>query len=234
MILEIQGLTCGYGKLPVLREVKLSIEAGAVALIGPNGAGKTTLINAVAGLVKPWGGSVVFEGKDITGLATHLVARAGIALVPQERELFPGMSVADNLALGAAYIPRAQGQEKRLLEQVVHLFPILEERYRQIVGTMSGGQQRMVAIGRALMANPRLLILDEPSLGLQPSIVKEVFDRLTELKKDIAILVTEQNVKESLRSVDWGYVLENGVVVLEGSAADLAKDPHVEASYLGL
>jgi branched-chain amino acid transport system ATP-binding protein len=234
MILETKNLTCGYGKLPVLRDVSLSIGAESVALIGPNGAGKTTLINAVTGLVKPWGGSVLFDGRDLAGQATHQIARAGIALVPQERELFPGMSVADNLALGAAYIPRAQGQEERLLDQVIRLFPILKERYRQIVGTMSGGQQRMVAIARALMANPKLLILDEPSLGLQPSIVSEVFDRLSELKKDVAILVTEQNVKESLRSVDRGYVLENGVVVLEGAAADLAKDPHVEASYLGL
>lgn len=234
MILEIKNLTCGYGKLPVLRDVNLSLGAESVALIGPNGAGKTTLINAVTGLVKPWGGSVLFDGRDLAGQATHQIARAGIALVPQERELFPGMTVADNLALGAAYIPRAQGQEERLLDQVIRLFPILKERYRQIVGTMSGGQQRMVAIARALMANPKLLILDEPSLGLQPSIVSEVFDRLSELKKDVAILVTEQNVKESLRSVDRGYVLENGVLVLEGSAADLAKDPHVEASYLGL
>ena len=234
MILEIKNLTCGYGKLPVLRDVNLHIGAESVALIGPNGAGKTTLINAVTGLVRLWGGSAFFDGKDISGLATHQIARAGIALVPQERELFPGMSVADNLALGAAYFPRAQGQEERLLEQVIRLFPILKERYRQIVGTMSGGQQRMVAIARALMANPKLLILDEPSLGLQPSIVAEVFDRLSELKKDVAILVTEQNVKESLRSVDRGYVLENGVVVLEGAASDLAKDPHVEASYLGL
>ncbi len=234
MILEIKGLTCGYGKLPVLRDVNIHIGSESVALIGPNGAGKTTLINAVTGLVRPWGGSIVFDGKDVSGLATHQIARAGIALVPQERELFPGMSVADNLALGAAYIPRAQGQEERLLDQVIRLFPILSERYRQIVGTMSGGQQRMVAIARALMANPKLLILDEPFLGLQPSIVSEVFDRLSELKKDVAILVTEQNVKESLRSVDRGYVLENGVVVLEGAAADLAKDPHVEASYLGL
>lgn len=234
MILEIQGLTCGYGKLPVLRDVSLSIGAESVALIGPNGAGKTTLINAVTGLVKPWGGSIRFDGKDITGHATHQIARAGIALVPQERELFPGMTVADNLALGAAYIPRAQGHEDRLLEQCLRLFPILKERFRQIVGTMSGGQQRMVAIARALMANPKLLILDEPSVGLQPSIVSEVFDRLSELKKDVAILVTEQNVKESLRSADRGCVLENGAVVLEGAAADLAKDPHVEASYLGL
>ncbi len=234
MILETKNLTCGYGKLPVLRDVNIRIGAESVALIGPNGAGKTTLINAVTGLVKPWGGSVLFDGRDLAGQATHQIARAGIALVPQERELFPGMSVADNLALGAAYIPRAQGQEERLLDQVVRLFPILSERYRQIVGTMSGGQQRMVAIARALMANPKLLILDEPSLGLQPSIVSEVFDRLSELKKDVAILVTEQNVKESLRSVDRGYVLENGIVVLDGAAADLAKDPHVEASYLGL
>ena len=234
MILETKNLTCGYGKLPVLRDVNIHIGAESVALIGPNGAGKTTLINAITGLVRPWGGSVLFDGRDLAGQATHQIARAGIALVPQERELFPGMTVADNLALGAAYIPRAQGQEERLLDQVIRLFPILKERYRQIVGTMSGGQQRMVAIARALMANPKLLILDEPSLGLQPSIVSEVFDRLSELKKDVAILVTEQNVKESLRSADRGYVLENGVVVLEGAAADLARDPHVEASYLGL
>jgi len=234
MILEIRGLTCGYGKLPVLRDVSLSIDTESVALIGPNGAGKTTLINAVTGQVKPWSGSILFDGRELIGQATHMVARVGIALVPQERELFPGMSVADNLVLGAAYIPRAQGKQEQLLEQVVRLFPILKERYKQIVGTMSGGQQRMVAIGRALMANPKLLILDEPSLGLQPSIVAEVFDRLSELKKDVAILVTEQNVKESLRSVDRGYVLENGVVVLEGTASNLAKDPHVEASYLGL
>ena len=233
-ILEIEGLECGYGKLSVLRGVTLRIGKESVGLFGPNGAGKTTLINAVMGIVKVRGGSVRFEGRDLAGLKTHEAARAGIALVPQERELFPGMSVADNLELGAAYIPGAREAAARQLDLVFGLFPVLKERYRQIAGTMSGGQQRQVAIGRALMASPKLLILDEPSLGLQPSIVAEVFEKLSELKKSLSILVTEQNVRESLRSIDRGYVLENGSVVLEGAAEDLKENPHVMASYLGL
>ncbi|OHE62864.1 MAG: branched-chain amino acid ABC transporter ATP-binding protein [Treponema sp. GWB1_62_6] len=234
MILEVKKLETGYGKLGVLRAVDLSVGKESVGLFGPNGAGKTTLINAVMGMVEPWAGSIFFDGKEIGGSRTHLVARAGIALVPQERELFPGMSVADNLALGAAYVPRAKGIEKRQLDMVLQLFPILKERFSQLVGTMSGGQQRMVAIGRALMANPVLLILDEPSLGLQPSIVAEVFERLALLKKEFSILVTEQNVRESLKAIDRGYVLENGAVALEDTAEGLAKNPHVLSAYLGI
>lgn len=233
-MLKIENLEAGYGKMPVLREVSLTVGMESVGLFGPNGAGKTTLIGAIMGLVRTRGGSVEFEGRSLVGRKTHEIAREGIALVPQERELFPGMSVADNLELGAAYVPRAEGEKDRLLEQALGLFPILKERYRQLASTMSGGQQRQLAIARALMANPRLLILDEPSLGLQPSIVAEVFERLSELKKSIAILVTEQNVRESLRAVDRGLVLENGAIVLEGSAAELAHNPHVERSYLGL
>ncbi len=234
MILEIEGLETGYGKLRVLSCVSLSIGAESVGLFGPNGAGKTTLINTIMGMNRVWKGSLRFEGRDIGGLPTHEVARAGIALVPQERELFPLMSVADNLELGAAFIPHAVSRKEELLEQVLALFPILKERYRQLAGTMSGGQQRQVAIGRALMANPKLLILDEPSLGLQPSIVAEVFERLGQLKKTVSILVTEQNVRASLRAVDRGLVLENGAIVIEGTAAELARNPHVERSYLGI
>jgi len=234
MILDVKKLETGYGKLTVLRGIDLSVGKESVGLFGPNGAGKTTLINAIMGIVKPWSGSIEFEGTSIGGRATHEVARAGIALVPQERELFPGMSVADNLELGAAYVPRGKPVMARQLEMVLTLFPILKERYKQFVGTMSGGQQRMVAIGRALMANPALLILDEPSLGLQPSIVAEVFERLSILKKDIAILVTEQNVRESLKAIDRGYVIENGIVLLQDSAAGLAKNPHVVSAYLGI
>lgn len=234
MILDVKKLEAGYGKLRVLDGISLSVGKESVGLFGPNGAGKTTIINAIMGIVKPWGGSIEFEGTQIAGLATHLVARAGIALVPQERELFPGMSVADNLELGAAWVPRGKPNMARQLETVLELFPILKERLRQYVGTMSGGQQRMVAIGRALMANPALLILDEPSLGLQPSIVAEVFDRLALLKKDISILVTEQNVRESLKAIDRGYVIENGAVVLEDTAAGLAVNPHVVSAYLGI
>ena len=234
MILDVKKLEAGYGKLRVLDGISLSVGKESVGLFGPNGAGKTTIINAIMGIVKPWGGTIEFEGTRMEGMATHLVARAGIALVPQERELFPGMSVADNLELGAAWVPRGKPIMARQLETVLELFPILKERLRQYVGTMSGGQQRMVAIGRALMANPALLILDEPSLGLQPSIVAEVFDRLALLKKDISILVTEQNVRESLRAIDRGYVIENGAVVLEDTAAGLAVNPHVVSAYLGI
>ncbi|PKL09897.1 MAG: branched-chain amino acid ABC transporter ATP-binding protein [Spirochaetae bacterium HGW-Spirochaetae-7] len=233
-MLDIKKLETGYGRLQVLRGIDLSVGKESVGLFGPNGAGKTTIINAVMGIVKPWAGSIEFEGTAIGGKPTHFVARAGIALVPQERELFPGMSVADNLELGAAYVPRGKPIMAQQLEVVLTLFPILKERYKQLVGTMSGGQQRMVAIGRALMANPALLILDEPSLGLQPSIVAEVFDRLSILKKDIAILVTEQNVRESLKAIDRGYVIENGAVVLEDTAAGLANNPHVISAYLGI
>ncbi|HUW69517.1 MAG TPA: ABC transporter ATP-binding protein [bacterium] len=234
MILDIKKLETGYGRLQVLRGIDLSVGKESVGLFGPNGAGKTTLINAIMGIVKPWAGSIEFEGKSIGGHQTHMVARSGIALVPQERELFPGMSVADNLELGAAYVPRGKPIMAQQLEVVLTLFPILKERYKQYVGTMSGGQQRMVAIGRALMANPALLILDEPSLGLQPSIVAEVFDRLSILKKDIAILVTEQNVRESLKAIDRGYVIENGAVVLEDTAKGLSSNPHVVSAYLGI
>jgi branched-chain amino acid transport system ATP-binding protein len=233
-MLKIENLECGYGKLPVLRKVSIEIGSESVGLFGPNGAGKTTLIAAIMGMVKVKGGSITFNGADITGLKTHEVARAGIALVPQERELFPQMSVADNLELGAAYIPAAQGHEEEQLELVFKLFPVLKDRYRQLAGTMSGGQQRQVAIGRALMARPSLLILDEPSLGLQPSIVAEVFEKLGDLKKSISVLVTEQNVRESLRAIDRGYVLENGAIAIEDSAEGLKGNPHVISSYLGI
>ena len=233
-MLKVTSLECGYGKLPVLRGVALEIGSESVGLFGPNGAGKTTFINTIMGMVKPRSGSIEFDGLDLSRLKTHEIARAGIALVPQERELFPGMSVADNLELGAAYIPGAPGFVEKQRELVLALFPILTERYKQLAGTMSGGQQRMVAIGRALMANPKLLILDEPSLGLQPSIVEEVFEKLAQLKTSVSILVTEQNVHESLKAVDRGYVLENGSIVLEDTAEGLHHNPHVISSYLGL
>ncbi len=233
-MLAVSDLSCGYGRLPVLRNVSLTVGAESVGLFGPNGAGKTTLINALLGMVKPSAGRIEFDGRDLAGLRTHEIARSGIALVPQERELFPGMTVADNLALGAAYIPHARERAAEQLESVLALFPVLKERYRQRAGTMSGGQQRMVAIARALMASPKLLVLDEPSLGLQPSIVTEVFETLARLKASVSILVTEQNVRGSLAAVDRGYVLENGRLVLEDSAQGLLGNPHVIRSYLGI
>ena len=233
-MLKIQGLECGYGRMKVIDGVNLNVGAESVGLFGPNGAGKTTLICAIMGMHKPWAGSIELDGKRVEGTETHLMARMGVALVPQERELFPGMSVEDNLVLGAAYIPHAKVKTQDHLEKVFAMFPILKERRKQYAGTMSGGQQRMVAIARALMSDPKLLILDEPSLGLQPSIVAEVFEVLKELKKTVSILVTEQNVRESLRAIDRGYVLENGKIVIEDSAEGLRTNPYVLKSYLGL
>lgn len=233
-MLKIQGLECGYGRMKVLEGINFEVGAESVGLFGPNGAGKTTLISAVMGMIKPWKGSIELDGVRIEGVETFNIARMGVALVPQERELFPGMSVEDNLMLGAAYIPHAKDDIPNQLERVFELFPILKERRTQYAGTMSGGQQRMLAIGRALMSKPRLLILDEPSLGLQPSIVAEVFEVLKSLKSSISILVTEQNVRESLKAIDRGYVLENGRIVLEDSAEGLKTNPHVVKSYLGL
>jgi len=233
-MLKIQGLECGYGRMKVIGGVDLEVGAESVGLFGPNGAGKTTLIGAVMGMNKVWGGTIELDGKRVEGTDTYLMARMGVALVPQERELFPGMSVEDNLMLGAAYIPHAKDLATAQMEKVFSLFPILKERRKQFAGTMSGGQQRMVAIARALMSNPKLLILDEPSLGLQPSIVAEVFDVLRELKKTVSILVTEQNVRESLRAIDRGYVLENGKIVITDSAEGLRTNPYVLKSYLGI
>lgn len=233
-MLTIENLTSGYGKLTILRDLSMIIDKESVGLFGPNGAGKTTLINAVLGINPGWSGKITFHGEDITGLPTHEVAKRGIALVPQERELFPTLSVRENLELGASFIPHAKGVIPETLEEVYSLFPILKERDAQLAGTMSGGQQRMLAIGRALMAKPKLLILDEPSLGLQPSIVNELFTILQDMKSKVAVLVTEQNVRESLRAVDRGYVLENGDIAMEGPADKLANDPHVLEAYLGI
>jgi len=233
-MLKIQNLDCGYGRMKVIDGVDFEVAAESVGLFGPNGAGKSTLISAIMGMVKPWKGSIELDGRRIEGAETHAIARMGVALVPQEKELFPGMSVEDNLMLGAAYIPHAKDHIPDQMEQVFSLFPILKERRTQYAGTMSGGQQRMLAIGRALMSKPRLLILDEPSLGLQPSIVAEVFEVLKRLKSSVSILVTEQNVRESLRAIDRGYVLENGRIVLEDSAEGLKTNPYVIKSYLGL
>jgi branched-chain amino acid transport system ATP-binding protein len=235
MMLSVRGLNQHYGRIHVIHD--LSLEVGSresVGLFGPNGAGKTTLINAIMGLVKPSGGDITFEGRILTGLETHEIVRAGVALVPQERELFPYMSVLGNLEAGADYVPRTRGLAAQRLELVFSLFPVLQARRRQLAGTLSGGEQRMLAIGRALMSSPRFLILDEPSLGLQPSLVSELFGKLAEMRGEVSILLAEQNVRESLKAVDRGYVLENGRVAFEDSARGLAGNEHVVKAYLGV
>jgi branched-chain amino acid transport system ATP-binding protein len=233
-MLVAKDLNVFYGKLHILWDLSVEIGQESVGLFGPNGAGKTTLINTILGLVRPAGGDLLFDGESLSSLDTHERVRLGIGVVPQERELFPLMTVLENLRSGAANIPRARGKMQAQMELVLDLFPVLKDRFKQLAGTMSGGQQRMLAIGRALMADPRLLILDEPSGGLQPSLVAELYQRLREIKKAVAVLVAEQNVRQCLKAIDRGYVIENGRITMQDSAAALADNDHVRRSYLGL
>jgi len=234
MRLEVQALETGYGKAQVLFGVDLDVEAGElVALLGANGAGKTTLLRALSGLLRPWKGSVLLGGKDLRGLSPARRARLGLGHVPEGRQLFPLMTVEENLRLGAAFL--APGREKEGYERVYALFPRLAERRRQLAGTLSGGEQQMLAIGRALMGFPRILLVDEPSLGLSPRLAEEVLLALKEVARGgVGVLLVEQNVALSLEVAERGYVLEHGRVVLEGPAQALAQDPRVREAYLSL
>jgi branched-chain amino acid transport system ATP-binding protein len=233
-MLEVKKLNVSYGKLQILWDVSVQIGNESVGLFGPNGAGKTTLINTIVGLVKPVSGEITLDGESLINMDTDKIIKRGIAIVPQDRELFPMMTVLENLRTGCAYIPQAKKKYKERLEYIFTLFPILKERLDQPAGNMSGGQQRMVAIARALMADPKILILDEPSGGLQPSIVTEVFHRLKEIKKNVSILVTEQNVRQALKAIDRGYILENGRIAMVDTAQNLAGNDHIRRSYLGI
>ena len=234
MRLEVQALETCYGKAQVLFGVDLEVEAGElVALLGANGAGKTTLLRALSGLLRPWKGSVLLGGKDLRGLSPARRARLGLGHVPEGRQLFPLMTVEENLRLGAAFL--APGREKEGYERVYALFPRLAERRRQLAGTLSGGEQQMLAIGRALMGFPRILLVDEPSLGLSPRLAEEVLLALKEVARGgVGVLLVEQNVALSLEVAERGYVLEHGRVVLEGPAQALAQDPRVREAYLSL
>ncbi|HOJ88424.1 MAG TPA: ABC transporter ATP-binding protein [Pseudothermotoga sp.] len=234
-MLEIKNLSIAYGKVQVIWDLSITVGSEAVGLFGPNGAGKTTLINCILGMIRPISGNIYFDGRDITGLETYQVVRLGIALVPQERELFPLMTVEENLKSGAAYIPHARNQLVDRMNFVFTIFPVLKERLSQKAGTMSGGEQRMLAVGRALMACPKLLILDEPSVGLQPSIVTEMFAKLKQIRMEgVSILLTEQNVKQGLKVIDRGYVIENGRIVIEDKSEKLAQEEHIKRAYLGV
>ncbi len=236
MILEVENLTVRYGAVEAVRNVSFYVEEGeVVTLIGPNGAGKTTTLMALAGLL-PALGRVTYRGRPALGRTTEALAADGLVLVPERRELFAELSVEDNLLLGAfTRYRRGERDLKASLEHVYGLFPRLYERRRQLAGTMSGGEQQMLAIGRALMAKPRLLMLDEPSLGLAPLIVQEIFRTLAQLKQHgTTILLVEQNAKAALALADRGYVLETGEIQLSGPARELAQDPRVLESYLGL
>jgi branched-chain amino acid transport system ATP-binding protein len=233
-MLELKNINVFYGKLHILWDLSLKVEKESVGLFGPNGAGKTTLINAILGLVRPTSGEILFDGGSLLSLETFQKIRRGISVVPQERELFPVMTVIENLRAGAAYIPEAKRKVQENLDFVFGIFPTLKERVKQPAVTLSGGGQRMLAIARALMANPRMLILDEPSSGLQPSLVSDLFHQLKEIKERVALLIAEQNVRQCLKAIDRGYIIENGRIVMEKGAQDLAGDDHIRRSYLGL
>jgi branched-chain amino acid transport system ATP-binding protein len=234
MLLEAGSVDVAYGKVEAVRGVSLTMEEGQiVAVIGPNGAGKTTLLGALIGLL-PSRGRIVYDGLDLARLDVEQRVARGLCLVPERRELFGEMSVADNLVLGAYTHRRDRFGTKRHLETVYERFPVLAERRAQLAGTLSGGERQMLALGRALMARPRLLLLDEPSLGLAPLIVREIFRIVVSLRElGVSILLVEQNARAALQTADYGYVLETGEVVLHGAASELLHDPRIAATYLG-
>ena len=235
MSLDVRHVAIAYGDAPAVWDASLTVGAAEiVAVIGPNGAGKSTLINAVAGLLRWRAGQITFDGVDLAAVAPHQICRHGIALVPEGRRLFGRMSVQENLDMGA-YRADARRVRDESIERVYGLFPILRDRRQQIAGSLSGGQQQMVAIGRALMARPRLLLLDEPSLGLAPAIVDQMFDAVRAIHEEgVAILLVEQNVAKALDIAERAYVLEEGRTVAEGPPALLLSQSRIQEAYLGL
>jgi branched-chain amino acid transport system ATP-binding protein len=233
-VLEIEGLDAAYGELRALSGASVRIEAGeVVALVGSNGAGKTTLLRCVAGLVRPRAGRIRWDGQDVVDLLPHRRVERGIAMVPEGRRLFGRMTVEENLGLGA-FTPRARHAREATLETVYATFPRLRERRRQVAGSLSGGEQQMVAIGRALMTRPRLLMLDEPSLGLAPRVVEAIFAVFDGINRaGVAVFLVEQNVRAALALARRAYVLDHGRIAGEGSAAALLEDPQVRQAYLG-
>ena len=234
-MLELAGVTAGYSAFTALWGVSLRVDAGeAVAVVGPNGAGKTTLLRVISGLIAPREGRIVFEGAELAGHPAYDVVAHGIAHVPEGRRLFPHLSVADNLRMGA-YLPSARTRFRESLERVYTLFPVLAERQAQRAGSLSGGEQQMLAVGRALMSRPKLILLDEPSMGLAPVMVLRLFDLIRRVRAEgYTILVVEQNVRQVLKLVDRAYLLEVGRIKMEGRAAELAEQDFVRKAYVGL
>jgi branched-chain amino acid transport system ATP-binding protein len=233
-MLTLKSVQAGYGRLPVLKGISLHVRAGeVVTLIGGNGAGKTTTLRAISGLLPPRKGVIEFAGQELNRLTPERIVSLGLALVPEGRRVFAGLSVTTNLELGAYHRPEKR-QVRQDLEELRRRFPILKERGHQPAGTLSGGEQQILAICRALMARPRLLMLDEPSMGLAPRMLNQVYEILWELKAaGTTILLVEQNARAALKVADRGYVLETGRIILDGAAADLREDPEVQRAYLG-
>ncbi|MEX2201298.1 MAG: ABC transporter ATP-binding protein [Dongiaceae bacterium] len=234
-LLTVEKITAGYGAITILRGLSLAVPAGSItALIGANGAGKTTLMRVLAGLVAPDAGTIRFDGSDITRSPSHRRVAAGLALVPEGRQVFPYLSVADNLRLGA-WAASARTEAAASTARVFALFPRLDERRAQAAGSLSGGEQQMLAVGRGLMAKPRLLLLDEPTLGLAPQMARMIFDTVRHLRDDgMTILIAEQDVRTTLAIADGAYVIESGRIKKEGAAATLRDDPDIRSAYLGL
>jgi branched-chain amino acid transport system ATP-binding protein len=237
-VIEVRNLSGGYGKLQVIKDVSVRAESGAiVSIIGANGAGKSTLLRCIQGLIKPSSGRIIFDGEDISALPPEKIVRRGLTLVPENKALFSNLSVHDNLVLGS-YVFRAENgataKRRTALEQIYAYFPVLNEKQKDRAATLSGGQQQMLAIGRALMTRPRALMLDEPSLGLAPLVVRQIFEVLAALSKSgIAILLVEQNIRSALHLAHRGYVLETGAIVSAGSSKEMLNDPAVMKAYLG-
>jgi len=224
-----------YGDAQVLASVSLQIpQGGIVAIVGANGAGKSSLIRAIAGIERPGAGKIVFAGRDITGLESHVICNLGIGQVAEGRQLFPTLTTMENLAMGAM-LPRARAKMKQMMDEVFELFPLLGERRKQLAGTLSGGEQQMLAIGRCLMGRPELIMFDEPSLGLAPAIVQQLLQAIRKLNRQgLTVLLVEQNVAVSLKISQQAYVLENGRIVMSGSGGELLNDDRVREAYLGL
>ena len=233
-MLEIDGLHCRYGKVSAVRDLTLEVKKGElVTLIGANGAGKTTTLKAISGLLAPAAGRIVFDGEDITGAAPRTILARGIAHCPEGRHIFPDMTVQENLDMGC-YLRKEPGGIAQDLERLFERFPVLAERRRQMAGTLSGGEQQMLAISRALMSRPKLILFDEPSLGLAPNLIETIFEIVSEIRaQGVTVLMVEQNAYAALELCDRCYLLESGEVTLSGSGEELLNDPHVKAAYLG-
>jgi len=234
-MIELNGVSASYRRVPAIRDVTITVGEGeAVGLLGANGAGKSTTLRAISGLVKLTAGSVTFLGQDLAALPPYRISELGIAHVPEGRQVFPEMTVNENLEIGS-YAPRARAERARSLEFVYGIFPRLAERRKQLAGTMSGGEQQMLAVGRGMMLRPRLLMLDEPSLGLAPVVTDATFQKIQEIHSmGTAVLLVEQNVNRALTLVQRAYVLESGRVIMHGTSAELANNKQVQAAYLGI
>ncbi|MBQ4177131.1 MAG: ABC transporter ATP-binding protein [Lachnospiraceae bacterium] len=234
VILEVRDLKAGYNGLPAIHGVSFDVKEGQIlAILGSNGAGKSSTLRALTGAITPMGGTIKYNGEDITGIPSHEIVKRGMAMVPEGRMLFGGMSVEENLQMGAYLIKDPQKKEEHLRE-IYKLFPRVEERKKQLASTLSGGEQQMVAIARGLMSDPKLLILDEPSLGLMPKLVQEVFEFVKEIARmGITILIVEQNANETLKMCDYAFIMQNGEIVMEGTGEQLLADENVQKAYLG-